>query len=294
MKILVTGATGQVGSELIRKGVELGLQMIPAPHAKLDITVETSVTAILHHHSPDLVINSAAYTAVDKAETEQAMAFAINHRGAKNLAIACATHNIPLFHISTDYVFDGKKELPYTEEDIPNPQGIYGESKLAGDLSVAQNLDEHIILRVAWVFGACGNNFVRTMLRLSREHEELRIVGDQSGGPTWAGDIATTLLNLAARYASGEELNWGTYHYSGSPPVNWYEFAQTIFTEALNCGILDHAPNLIPITTADYPTPAVRPQNSVLDCTKIKQHLKIDQADWRIGLQDTLQEWQQQ
>jgi dTDP-4-dehydrorhamnose reductase len=292
MKILVTGANGQVGSELIRRGKQQNLTMLPAPHAELDISMAPAVETALDTYSPNIVINAAAYTAVDKAESKQERAYAINGKGAEYLARSCAKRNVPLLHISTDYIFDGNKDEPYTEEDIPNPTGIYGASKLAGEQAVTQNNTEHIILRVAWVFGACGNNFARTMLRLAKEHKELRIVADQHGGPTWAGDIADTLLDIATQYDAGKTIPWGTYHYSGAPTVNWSEFAEAIFSTAIDLGLLTTSPKIIPITTKEYPTPAKRPQNSALNCTKIKQHFKINQPDWQIGLKETLEEWQ--
>lgn len=292
MKILVTGAKGQVGSELISQGQKQGLEMIAVPHAKLDIADPISVAESLDDHRPQIVINAAAYTAVDLAEEEQELAQAINGSGPENLARSCTKHNIPLLHISTDYVFDGEKDTPYLETDIPNPQGIYGASKLDGDQAVVQHVQQHIILRVAWVFGAQGHNFVRTMLRLGKEHKELRIVADQFGGPTWAGDIASTLLRIATRHHQGEPITWGTYHYSGTPCLNWCEFAQTIFNEATSLGLLALSPTVTPITSAEYPTPAKRPQNSALNCEKIEHSLGIHQPDWRIGLRNTLQEWQ--
>jgi dTDP-4-dehydrorhamnose reductase len=294
MKVLVTGAEGQVGAELIRCGQKMGLQMIPASRTRLDITNKSSVAAFIGHHGPDIVINGAAYTAVDKAEDDHACAGAINSQGPGHLAGACSAQNIPLLHISTDYIFDGQSAAPYGEDDKPNPQGVYGKTKLAGDEAVARTIEQHIILRVAWVFGAHGHNFVRTMLRLAEERDELRIVADQFGGPTWAGDIGATLLAIAQRYGKGEAMPWGTYHYSGTPAVSWYDFAQAIFAEAVKLGMLDRSPKVIGITTAEYPTPAQRPQNSVLDCQKIQQQFGISQPDWRTGLITTLQEWQKQ
>jgi dTDP-4-dehydrorhamnose reductase len=293
MKILVTGAEGQVGSELITRGRQLGLQMLAASRAELDITSKPAVDTFMYRHRPDLVINGAAYTAVDRAEEEQDRAMAINSQGAAHLAGACHKQNIPLLHISTDYVFDGNQEAPYTEDDTPSPQGIYGKSKLAGDEAVARTLEQHIILRVAWVFGASGNNFVRTMLRLAESHKELRVVADQHGSPTWAGDIGATLLAIAQRYGRGEAIPWGTYNYTGIPATTWHAFAQTIFAEAVQLGMLTSPPNVIPITTAEYPTPTRRPQNSVLNCRKIEKQLGISQPDWRIGLNNTLQNWKE-
>jgi dTDP-4-dehydrorhamnose reductase len=283
-----------VGSELIRRGRKLGLQMIAASHAECDISNQSLVNTFITHHAPDLVINSAAYTAVDKAEVDNECARAINSQGPANLASACFKLNIPLLHISTDYVFDGFCDTPYGEDDQPNPQGCYGKTKLAGDEAVAKQLKQHIILRVAWVFGACGNNFVRTMLRLGQDHDELRVVADQFGGPTWAGDIAITLLTIAKRYGKDGSIPWGTYHYSSVPAVSWYEFAQAIFAESVKLGLLDKLPKITPITTAEYPTPAQRPQNSVLNCQKIQKQFGIKQPDWRLGLINTLQDWQVQ
>ena len=193
MRVLVTGAKGQVGSELILEGEKRGIQMLATDRAELDITQQDAVNNFIQTQKPDILINAAAYTAVDKAESEPKLAYALNRDGAANLAQACADNNIPLMHISTDYVFDGKKEGAYTETDTPNPQCVYGKSKLEGDQAIESILEQYLILRVSWVFGANGNNFVKTMLRLGKERDIIKVVADQRGGPTWAGDIAATL-----------------------------------------------------------------------------------------------------
>lgn len=291
MRVLVTGAQGQVGTELISRGREQGLRMIAAGRGELDITAEEAVSACFNGSSPDIVINAAAYTAVDKAEQESALANTINRDGPALLAKECARRNIPLLHISTDYVFDGTKDGAYDEDDRPNPQGVYGKSKLEGEKAVERTLEQHVILRVAWVFGATGGNFVRTMLRLGNERDELNVVADQRGGPTWAGDIASVLLSIVERYHKGGAIPWGTYHYIGKPVTTWHGFAQAIFDAAMAEGMLEKAPGINAITTAEYSTPAVRPKNSVLDCRKIERLLGISQPDWRFGLKSVLENW---
>lgn len=288
MKILVTGAKGQIGSELIQRGKTLGFQMITADHAKLDITRQQAVNIFINEHTPDLIINAAAYTAVDQAEAEPELAYAVNCDGATYLAQACNENNIPLFHISTDYIFDGSNNGAYIESDLPNPKSVYGKSKLAGDRAIEAVLEKHLILRVSWVFGANGNNFVKTMLHLAKEHHVLKIVSDQRGGPTWAGAIADTLLTIVKRWGNGEEISWGTYHYSGQPATTWQEFAETIFEQAEKLGMISKRPKVEPITTAEYPTAAPRPLNSVLDCQKIVREFAIALPDWRTGLDNVL------
>jgi dTDP-4-dehydrorhamnose reductase len=294
MKVLVTGANGQVGTELIQRGQQLGLEMIALVRPDLDITNQVDVNHFISKHAPDIVINAAAYTLVDKAETEMDLAYAVNRDGPAYLAEACAASNIPMLHISTDYVFDGEQESAYLETDSPNPNTIYGKSKLEGDNAVSNALPEHIILRVAWVFSASGNNFVRTMLRLGNERGELSVVNDQHGCPTWAGDIANTLLTMTQQYRDKGALPWGTYHYNGAPVTHWYGFAETIFERALKLGLIENTPGLHTINTEQYPTPAQRPANSALNCNKIKQQFVIDAPDWRIGLNNVLSEWKAQ
>ena len=293
MKVLVTGARGQVGSELILQGEKLGLEMIAAGRTELDITQQDSVSIFIQAQKPDIVINAAAYTAVGQAESEPELAYAINRDGAANLAEACADNNFPLLHISTDYVFDGSKDGAYNETDAPNPQGIYGKSKLEGERAIESILKQYIILRVSWVFGANGNNFVKTMLRLGKERDVIKVVADQHGGPTWAGDIAKTLLKLVKRWSDGETIPWGTYHYSGQPATTWQGFAEAIFEQAEVLGIIEKRPIVEPITTAEYPTPARRPQDSILDCHKLAQEFDINQPDWHVGLRQVLRTWKQ-
>jgi dTDP-4-dehydrorhamnose reductase len=294
MRILVTGAGGQVGTDLVNRGRQLGFDMIATDAPELDITNKEVVIEYIKNASLDVVINAAAYTAVDKAEEEVELAYAINRDGPAHLAAACSATDIPLLHISTDYVFDGAKDGAYLEDDVSNPSGIYGKSKLDGEIAVADTLGEYITLRVAWVFAASGNNFVRTMLQLGAEREELNVVADQLGAPTWSGDIADVLLKIANRYRQGEVMPWGTYHYIGSPVTTWHGFAQAIFDEAKLLGLLHVVPTVHAITTAQYPTLAARPKNSVLDCHKINNAFGISQPDWRAGLISVLTEWKGQ
>ena len=305
MRMIVTGAQGQVGWELTRRATALGHEILAWDLAELDITNADAVDQALDAGGAELVINAAAYTAVDKAEQESKLAFAVNRDGPAHLAAACARLKIPLLHISTDYVYDGAKIDSYVETDPTTPLGVYGASKLAGDESVHRLLPRHLILRVSWVFGVHGHNFVKTILRLAREREELRIVADQRGCPTYAGDIADVLLELAGRIAEIDANDaWGIYHYCGEPATTWHGFASAIVERAR-----DHersprrrsrkpgaiakpaqqddplvAQTVTPITTADYPTPAARPINSILDCAKLAARFGIQPRPWRPGL----------
>lgn len=288
MKILLTGANGQVGWEIARRARIAGHDLLALDHAGLDITDARTVENTLASSRPQAVINAAAYTAVDRAEKEPERAFAVNRDGPAHLAAACAQLEIPLLHISTDYVFSGHKLPPdaYTEDDPVSPLGIYGQSKWEGEEAIRRILPTHIILRVSWVFGAHGHNFVKTMLRLGRERDELRVVADQHGCPTYAGDIADVLLELVAKSAP---CQWGSYHYCGTPPVTWCDFAQAIFQSAPRF-MSPVSPRVIPITTADYPTPAARPSNSILDCTRIRQCFNIEPRPWMAGLESMLRQ----
>jgi dTDP-4-dehydrorhamnose reductase len=285
---LVTGAKGQVGSELIQQGEKLGLQMLATDRTELNITRQHEVNSFIQMQQPDIVINAAAYTDVDRAESEPELAYATNRDGAAYLAQACADNHIPLLHLSTDYLFDGNKQGGYCETDSPNPRSIYGKSKLEGERAIESILTQHLILRVSWVFGAKGPNFVKTMLRLGRERKVLKVVADQHGGPTWSGDIAGILLNLVKRWRAGETIPWGTYHYSGQPATTWHAFAEVIFEQAEELEVIDTSPKVEPITTMEYLTTAPRPLNSVFDCHKIAQELGIVQPDWRVGLKELL------
>lgn len=285
MRMIVIGAQGQVGWELTRRAPEFGHTVLPWDQAELDITDAAAVDQALNASSADVVINAAAYTAVDKAEQEPEQAFAVNRDGPAHLAATCARLNIPLLHISTDYVYDGAKTEPYAEDDPTAPMGIYGASKLAGDEAVRRLLPRHLILRVSWVFGVHGHNFVKTILRLAREREELRVVADQRGCPTFAGDIADVLLELAGRIAEIDASDaWGTYHYCGQPATTWHGFASAIVDLAREQEPLP-VKTLVAITTADYPTPAARPANSVLDCAKLIGQFDIQPRPWRDGLE---------
>jgi dTDP-4-dehydrorhamnose reductase len=260
---------------------------LPLDRKAVDITQSAAVDAIMRREAPDLVINLAAYTAVDRAESEAEAAWAVNCAGAAHIAAACDESATPLIHLSTDYVFDGHEAGPYSEEDAVNPLGVYGRSKEAGERAVRAALSNHVILRTAWVFGAFGANFVKTMLRLAAERPVLRVVGDQRGCPTPAADIAAALLVITERIERGG-ASWGTFHFAGVEPVSWHAFAKAIFDEA--GGWLPARPLIEPITTDQYPTAARRPMNSVLDCDKIKAVFGISPPRWRATLVSVIRE----
>jgi dTDP-4-dehydrorhamnose reductase len=285
MRIIVIGAQGQVGWELTRRAFALGHEALAWDVAELDITDAAAVDRAVTAGGAEVVINAAAYTAVDKAEQEPDLAFAVNRQGPAYLAAACARLGVPLLHISTDYVYDGAKIDPYVETDPTTPLGVYGQSKLEGDEAVRQRLPRHLLLRVSWVFGIHGHNFVKTILRLAREREELRVVADQRGCPTFAGDIADVLLELAGRTAELDaNAAWGTYHYCGEPATTWHGFASAIVQMARAREPLP-LKTVTAITTVDYPTPAARPANSVLDCAKLADRFGIRPRPWRAGLE---------
>jgi dTDP-4-dehydrorhamnose reductase len=284
MKILITGKNGQVGSCLVDLlEAQTELTFLALDREELDITDLVQVNKIVTEFQPNIIINAAAYTAVDKAEQECELANAINRDGPRNLAAAANDINAVMIHISTDYVFDGDSAESYTEPDVTAPQGEYGRSKLAGELAVAQACPEHIILRTAWVFGEHGNNFVKTMLRLAKTRDTLGVVGDQFGGPTYAGDIATAIVTISKQIIDGNQA-YGIYHYSGFPQVSWHTFAEKIFEIALEQDVLVKPIKVNPITTLDYPTPAKRPANSRLNCDKINHAFGIQQSDWQAAL----------
>lgn len=275
-KILITGGNGQVANALRHHARAREFALTLLSRAEMDITHSDSIAHALQQYQPDIVINTAAYTAVDKAETEQESALEINHLGAANVAKMCQQHQIPLIHLSTDYVFDGSKNAPYLEDDSVNPINFYGHSKLLGEQAVRENCHQHIILRVSGVFGDYGNNFKKTMLRLAAERKELRIVADQLTCPTNANDIAGALLTLA-----GKLSHYGTYHYCSTPVTSWHAFANAVIAEARERGTLLLVENIAAITAAEYPTPAKRPAYSAFDCSKILRDYGIQQPSWK-------------
>lgn len=285
MRVLITGCHGQVGSCLTKQlANDENTEVLALDREHLDITSQESVNAVVSEFRPTIIINAAAHTAVDKAEEEVELSYAINRDGPKFLAQAAQNLGAAILHISTDYVFEGNKVGEYLESDITNPQGIYGESKLAGEIAVTEACDKHIILRTAWVFGENGNNFVKTMLRLGENRDALSVVGDQFGGPTYAGDIASTLIKIANIINQGDVVEYGVYHYSGLPHVSWFEFAEAIFNVAVEQGVIASKPSLTTIATEQYPTPAKRPSNSKLSTDKIMTLLAVEPSDWKAAL----------
>jgi dTDP-4-dehydrorhamnose reductase len=286
MHVFILGKGGQLASELLRANWPDGLEPRGLGEAELDIVDQVAVERDLEH--AELVINAAAYTAVDKAESERERAFAVNRDGPGNLAHTCARNGAPLIHVSTDYVFDGNKTQPYVEEDPVAPLGIYGSSKAAGELAVRAACRKHIIVRTSWVVSAFGQNFVKTMLRLAKERDHLRVVGDQFGRPTPAKALAAVLIRIAERYASGSPIPWGTYHFAAAGRTSWHGLAQAVVD--LQAPTTGRNPPVEAITTADYPTPARRPINSELDTHKLEQALGISIAPWQPGVADIVGE----
>jgi dTDP-4-dehydrorhamnose reductase len=286
MKILLTGAKGQVGNEIQRRSTNLGLTVIPTSRATLDISDKSQVAAIFEREHFDLIINAAAYTAVDNAESDKEVAFQVNAAGVEHLARLAKQRAIPLFHVSTDYVFDGETTVAYQETAKTNPKTVYGASKLEGENRLKEMLEAHIILRTSWVFGIDGNNFVKTMLRLGEANDELRVVADQRGNPTFAGSIANALLSLAVQYRENGHLNWGTYHFSDESTTTWHGFAKQIISCGHKHRLIKTVPIVHPISTIDYPTPALRPSYSSLDTSLFFTTFpEIGINDWQDGLE---------
>lgn len=283
-KVLITGAAGQLGRELLRSVPE-GVECIAATREILDIADAAQVRAFVRRERPGLIINAAAYTAVDKAESEQELAAAINVNGAANLATACAENGSRLIHVSTDFVFDGTSSTPYLPDAPTSPLGEYGRSKLAGEQAVVAGLPSAFIMRTAWVYSAFGGNFVKTMLRLMAEREELSVVADQVGTPTWARGLADALW-LAADQSDLQ----GLYHWTDAGVCSWYDFAVAIAEEALEIGLLQRMPRIHPIPGSAYPTPAARPAFSVLDKNSTWAVLKTEGLHWRSQLRSMLKE----
>ena len=288
MNILITGGQGQLGRELWQEAQARGHDVKVPSHHQMDITNIKAVQNFIDRHLPVCVINAAAYTQVDKAESEESLAFAVNKTGCTNLAQVCAKREIPLFQVSTDYVFDGKKKAPYLESDPVSPIGVYGFSKAAGESEIRSHLRKHIILRTSWLYGVYGQNFVKTMLKLSRTKENIRVVSDQYGSPTSAGDLTIAILSMAELWHQHSSVAWGTYHYCGQGIVSWHEFAETIIELARRYGDVKTT-RIEPITTADFPTKAKRPAFSALDCNLIKTNFGIDPKPWRESLKFTIQ-----
>jgi dTDP-4-dehydrorhamnose reductase len=282
-RILVLGRNGQVGHELARMPWPTGLRPRLMDRAECDLADPARIADAVRRTRPDLVVNAAAYTAVDRAEEERETAYAINQLGPRHLAEACAATGAALIHLSTDYVFDGAKPAPYEESDRVAPIGAYGASKEAGETAIRAALPRHVILRTSWVFGAHGHNFVKSILRLAKTNLTLRVVADQIGGPTAARDIASAVIGIADALSSGAGA-WGTFHYAGQPATTWHGFATTILRLAGRQATIE------PIATADYPTAARRPANSRLDCRRILDAYGIIQPAWETGLSAVLAE----
>ncbi|WP_299244481.1 dTDP-4-dehydrorhamnose reductase [uncultured Aquimarina sp.] len=277
--ILVTGGKGQLASCI--KDVENFLNdfnFIYVDYDELDITKENDVKLFFEKQEIKYCINCAAYTAVDKAESEAEISKEINTTGARFLAESCKKHNAVFIQISTDFVFDGKQSFPYTETDKTTPLGIYGITKLGGEKATISSVDKYFIIRTSWLYSEYGNNFLKTMLRLGKEREELSVVCDQVGTPTYAGDLADMILKIITE----ESSYYGTYHYSNEGVASWYDFAKTIFDES------EIKIKLLPIKTEAYPTPAQRPYYSVMDKSKIKETFNIEIPYWRDSLKKTI------
>jgi dTDP-4-dehydrorhamnose reductase len=292
MKLLVIGENGQLGWEVCREGKNQGIDMSGLDLPDFDVTEPSAVKKAVSQAGISLVINASAYTAVDKAESEPEVAFAVNRDGPAYLAASCAEVRIPLIHVSTDYVFDGNKKSSYRETEPVSPLGVYGKSKAAGEIEVRDNLKEHLILRTAWLYGIQGHNFAKTMLRLGKEKEVLSVVADQYGCPTYAADLAEAILAIADQINKGRDITWGTYHYCGKGVTTWHGFAEAIFNLAKQHDSL-MVKKVVPITTSEFPTPAKRPANSVMDCSLITKHFGIRIRPWQESLAEMLNRYYQ-
>lgn len=289
MHVLVIGDKGQVGRELMAAVWPKGTVVKGFCRDRLDITDATAVNALVAESKPDFIVNAAAYTQVDKAESDSDAAFNANKVGPTNLARAATANGARLIHISTDYVFDGSKSGAYAEDDPVAPLGVYGQSKEAGERAVRELCPAHVILRTAWVYSIHGNNFVKTMLRLGAERDELGVVADQYGTPTTASQIAASIVLVIKAITAADDASelYGTYHMTCNGQTNWHDFAKAIFTQA--APLTGKRPTVNPIKTKSYPTPAKRPANSVLDCTKFDRTFNASRLDWRAALKPVVE-----
>jgi dTDP-4-dehydrorhamnose reductase len=287
-KILVVGRTGQVAYELWHGAWPAGVTVELLDRTQLDLARPDEVREVVMATRPQIVVNAAAYTAVDAAETDRDMAFAVNRDGPAALADACRKIGAALIHYSTDYVFDGTKPGAYVEDDPINPLSVYGASKAEGEAAIRARLDRHVIVRTSWVYSPIGRNFAKTMLRLGQEREKLSIVDDQTGSPTAAADIAAATIAICGALAEGLE-GFGTFHFCGSGVTSWHGFARAIFSGAAERGL--KTPRIVePIASEAYPTPAPRPRNSMLDCRKIERTYGIVAPPWQASLSTCLDE----
>ena len=280
IKILVTGGRGQLAqclNHVIRKhaGLDVDFQDLP----DLDITNVQQLTSYFSKNKLDYCINCAAFTDVDLAEEQSELAYAVNAEGPKNIAMLCLKHNVKLIQISTDFVFDGKKDTPYLETDTPNPLSVYGASKLQGEQNIQHNMENYFIIRTSWLYSEYGNNFMKTMLKLSVTNKQLNVVSDQIGSPTYAGDLAEFLIKIVL----SSSTNYGVYHYSNSGAISWYDFACGIFTK------FEKNVDVRPIKTKEHPTAARRPRFSVLDTKKSEKTFRCTINDWQGSLDETTQ-----
>lgn len=283
MKVLVIGKNGQVGSSLLVQAQQRGIECIGLGRAELDLMDSAAIADYFERGiDVDFVINAAAYTAVDLAEKEPAIADQVNHLAVKQIAAACERLDVPLTHISTDYVFNGDCETAYAEDSATSPLGVYGKTKLLGEQAVQQLCSKHIILRVSWVFSEYGKNFVKTMLRLAQEKESLAVVADQYGSPTSANSIARVILTICDQlYAKESAALWGIYHYSDFPVTTWHQLAKSVVDSAAQLKWDVSVKSIRPITTEEFPVLAARPKNSAFNVDKIENTFGIKQASWQ-------------
>ncbi len=288
MKLLIIGSKGQLGSELVRKCKRNDFSFLALDLPEFNITDPSQVEKTLAVFKPSIVFNASAYTNVDKAETDLAIAFSVNSDGPANLAIYCDKNRIPIIHISTDYVFDGSKGQAYTESDPVSPLGVYGKSKEEGESKLRSILKQHIILRTSWLYGAYGNNFLKTMLRLGNEKKIIKVVSDQYGCPTCAADLAEAVVDISKQITQNPKIFWGTYHYCGLGITTWHKFAKAIFEIAGQYQNFKVS-SVEAITTAQYPTRTKRPAFSALDCNLINKNFGITQKPWQGSLKKTIE-----
>lgn len=288
MKILVTGCNGQLGKTIIANRAKYDFNIIGYSREKLNITSKETILKILQFEKPDLLINAAAFTKVDYAEVETVKAFEINEKGVLYLSQICSDLNIPLFHISTDYVFDGKLDEPYTEINKTCPINTYGKSKEAGEKIIRKNIKQHIILRTSWIFSEYENNFVSKIINLANNKKFINVVSDQIGGPTSTDSISNVLLKIAYTFKKKKNIKWGTYNFSGYPYTTWYGFANEILNCAKFLKLIKVIPKINPIKSSEYTTMAIRPLNSRLNCDKIHNNYGISMDNWKNILQEYL------